>query len=93
MLRLALAYGPAGMSLRSGAAWAAGSDIAHLSDVGLLKCLKGATDWLSHIAASLLNDDARVQHAKRRLRIVDGSVIRSSGKGARTGGCTQPMIR
>jgi hypothetical protein len=80
MLRLALAYGPGGMSLRSAAAWAAGCGIAHLSDVGLLKRLKGASNWLSHIAASLLNDDVRVRHANRRLRIVDGSVIRSSGK-------------
>ncbi|BAV63097.1 transposase [Sphingobium cloacae] len=81
MLRLALAYGPGGMSLRSAAAWAAGCDIAHLSDVGLLKRLKGASDWLSHVAASLLNDNIRGRHAARRLRVVDGSVIRSSGKG------------
>ena len=81
MLRLALAYGPGGMSLRSVAAWAAGCGIALLSDVGLLKRLKGASDWLSHVAASLLNDNIRGRHAARRLRIVDGSVIRSSGKG------------
>ncbi|CQR86964.1 transposase [Paracoccus aminovorans] len=81
MLRLALAYGPGRMSLRSAAAWAAGCDIAHLSDVALLKRLKGAEDWLSYIAASLLNDDIRSRNGERRLRIVDGSVIRSSGKG------------
>lgn len=81
LLRLALAYGPAGMSLRSAAAWAAGCDIAHLSDVGLLKRLKGANEWLSFIAASLLHDDIRGRYAERRLRVVDGSVIRSSGKG------------
>ncbi len=80
MLRLALAYGPGGMSLRSAAAWAGGSNIAHLSDVGLLKRLKGASDWLGHIAASLLANSARSRFAERRLRIVDGSVIRSSGK-------------
>ncbi|WCM25875.1 transposase [Sphingomonas sp. QA11] len=81
MLRLALAYGPGGMSLRSAAAWAAGCGIADLSDVGLLKRLKGADDWLSYIAASLLGDDVRTRQAGRRLRVVDGSVIRSSGKG------------
>lgn len=80
MLRLALAYGPGGMSLRSAAAWAAGCGIAHLSDVGLLKRLKGADDWLSHVAASLLDANIRGRHAARRLRVVDGSVIRSSGK-------------
>jgi len=81
MLRLALAYGPGGMSLRSAASWAAGCDIVHLSDVGLLKRLKGANDWLSYIAASLLGDHVRSQRAGRRLRVVDGSVIRSSGRG------------
>jgi len=81
MLRLALAYGPGGMSLRSVAAWAAGYGIAHLSDVGLLKRLKGASDWLSYVAASLLDDHIRGRRAARRLRVVDGSVIRSSGKG------------
>ena len=81
MLRLALAYWPGGMSLRSSAARATGCNIAHLSGVGLLKRLKGANHWLSYIAAALLNDGCRARHAKRRLRIVDGSVIRSSGKG------------
>jgi hypothetical protein len=69
MLRLALAYGPGGMSLRSAAVWAAGCDIAHLSDVGLLKRLKGANDWLSYIAASLFNDDVRGRHAERTARL------------------------
>lgn len=81
MLRLALAYGPGGMSLLSVAVRAAGCDIAHLSDVGLLTRLKRANDWSSFIAASLLNDDVRDPDSKRRLRVVDGSVIRSSGKG------------
>ncbi|TIM62195.1 MAG: hypothetical protein E5Y60_27700 [Mesorhizobium sp.] len=33
LLRLALAYGPGGMSLRSAAAWAGMNDVASLSDV------------------------------------------------------------
>ncbi|RJG41534.1 hypothetical protein D3Y55_30795 [Mesorhizobium sp. DCY119] len=37
LLRLALAYGPGGMSLRSAAAWAGLNDIANFSDVALLK--------------------------------------------------------
>lgn len=45
------------------------------------KASQRANDWLSYIAACLLSDDVRVRHAKRPLRIVDGSVIRSSGKG------------
>ncbi len=80
LLRLALAHGPGGMSLRSAAAWAGGCDIAQLSDVGLLKRLRGASDWLSHVAASLLTSEGPVRLGERQLRIVDGSVIRSSGK-------------
>ena len=49
--------------------------------VGLLKRLRGADGWLSHIAATLLAGPRPVQRAGRRLRIVDGSVIRSPGAG------------
>jgi len=81
LLRLALAYGPGGMSLRSAATWAGASGIAELSDVGLLKRLKGADRWLSYIAATLLAGTCSDRLAGRRLRIVDGSVIRSPGTG------------
>lgn len=84
LLRLALAYGPGGMSLRSAAAWAGGHDIADLSDVGLLKRLRGASDWLGHVAATLLDRspvNMDTAASKRKLRIVDGSIIRSPGKG------------
>jgi hypothetical protein len=81
LLRLALAYGPGAMSLRSAATWAAACDIAQISDVGLLKRLKKADGWLSHIAATLLAGITPSRASGRRLRIVDGSVIRSPGKG------------
>ena len=83
LLRLALAYGPGGMSLRSAAAWAGGHDIAEISDVGLLKRLRGASDWLGHIAAVLLGAVSAEPDVsrKRKLRIVDGSIIRSPGEG------------
>jgi hypothetical protein len=81
LLRLALAYGPGAMSLRSAATWAAACDIAQISDVGLLKRLKKADGWLSHIAATLLAGITPSRASGRRLRIVDGSVIRSPGTG------------
>ncbi|NKJ38363.1 hypothetical protein FHT28_005114 [Rhizobium sp. SG570] len=53
LLRLALAYGPGGMSLRSAAAWAGPNDVAAISDVALLKRLRGSADWLGDIAGAL----------------------------------------
>ncbi|MCY1740541.1 hypothetical protein [Ensifer sp. SL37] len=81
MLRLALAYGPGGMSLRSAAAWAGLNDVAAISDVALLKRLRGSVDWLGDIAGALLRNasDAARTTAARRLRIVDGSSISQPG--------------
>ncbi|ELS5851137.1 IS4 family transposase, partial [Escherichia coli] len=45
LLRLGLAYGPGGMSLREVTAWAQLHDVATLSDVALLKRLRNAADW------------------------------------------------
>ncbi|TIP09218.1 IS4 family transposase [Mesorhizobium sp.] len=81
LLRLALAYGPGGMSLRSAAAWAGMNDVASLSDVALLKRLRGAADWLGDIAGALV-EEASVGYSltqARRLRIVDGSSISRPG--------------
>lgn len=81
LLRLALAYGPGGMSLRSAAAWAGVNDVASLSDVALLKRLRGAADWLGDIAGALLENACAKSAAPtgRRLRIVDGSSISRPG--------------
>ena len=54
LLRLALAYGPGALSLRSAAAWAGLTDIAHLSDVALRRRIRGAADWLRRTAGALL---------------------------------------
>jgi len=81
LLRLALAYGPGGMSLRSAAAWAGMNDVARLSDVALLKRLRGAADWLGSIAGALLESVCAKSCVpmERRLRIVDGSSISRPG--------------
>jgi hypothetical protein len=60
LLRLGLGYGPGGMSLREAAAWAATQGIAGLSDVALLKRLRGAADWFGVLAAQVLADRAGV---------------------------------
>ncbi len=81
LLRLALAYGPGGMSLRSAAAWAGLNDVAAISDVALLKRLCGSADWLGEIAGALLRNASNAGSATgaRRLRIADGSSISQPG--------------
>ena len=46
LLRLALAYGPGGLSLRMAAAWAGISGLADLSDTAVMKRLRRAAPWL-----------------------------------------------
>ncbi len=82
-----------GMSLRSAASGAAGCGIAHLSGVGLLKRLKGVIDWLSYGAAFLFDADIRSRNATRRLRVVDGSVIRSANTERRAAGLERALRR
>jgi Transposase DDE domain len=88
LLRLALAYGPGGLSLRAAAAWAGVNGLADLSDTAVMKRLRKAADWLGEIAGALLRRAAAAPAVAgplpgRRLRIADGSAIaRPGGKGA-----------
>src|ERR687893_1695 len=88
LLRLALAYGPGGLSLRSAATRAGVHGLADLSDTAGVKRLRKAADWLGEIAGALLRGAAAAPAVAgplpgRRLRIADGSVIpRPGGKGA-----------
>jgi hypothetical protein len=85
LLRLALAYGPGGLSLRSAAAWAGIAEGASLSDTAVMKRVRGAADWLGEIAGALLRHAAALPTtgsaplAGRRLRIADGSVVTHPG--------------
>jgi hypothetical protein len=54
LLRLALAYGPGGLSLRAAAAWAGASGLAELSDTAVMKRLRRAAPWLGEVAGALL---------------------------------------
>ena len=81
LLRLALAYGPCGMSLRGVAAWAQTVGLGELSDVAALNRLRGCADWLQEIVGGLL---ARALSGSsvmigRIIRLVDGTTISGPG--------------
>src|SRR5215213_8931069 len=84
LLRLALAYGPGGLSLRMAAAWAGVSGLADLSDTAVMNRLRKAAGWLGEIAGALLRRAAAAPPTPgplpgRRLRIADGSMLVAPG--------------
>jgi hypothetical protein len=82
LLRLALAYGGLGMSLRETCAWAAAGGIASLSDPSLLERLCKAGPWLGDIVAALIAEQTKVpaqRWAGYRLRALDGTSICEPG--------------
>ncbi|WP_454624655.1 IS4 family transposase [Bradyrhizobium cenepequi] len=82
LLRLALAYGGLGMSLRETCAWAEAGGLARLSDPSLLERLCKAAPWLGDIVAALIAEQAKVavgRWAGYRLRALDGTSICEPG--------------
>jgi hypothetical protein len=82
LLRLALAYGGLGMSLRETCAWAEAGGIVSLSDPSLLDRLCKAAPWLGDIVAALISEQASVpvrRWAGYRLRALDGTSICEPG--------------
>jgi hypothetical protein len=81
LLRLALAYGPGGMSLRSVAAWAQTIGLGELSDVAALKRLRRSGPWLQQIVGQILARQAseRKVQGGRVVRLVDGTTISERG--------------
>jgi hypothetical protein len=82
LLRLILAYGPGGRSLRVTAAEAAARGIADVSDVALLGRFRRCVDWLTALCEAVL---ARCEPSvggafERTVRLVDGSRIEGPGK-------------
>jgi len=78
LLRLALAYGGCGMSLRETCAWAEAGGIASLRDPSLLERLCKAAPWLGDIVAALIAEQAKVpagRWAGYRLRALDGTSV------------------
>lgn len=82
LLRLALAYGFCGLSLRQTAAWAEAAHIASLSDVALLKRLRNASDWLGSLLGAKLAERAAftsIPPGSFRLRLIDATTISRPG--------------
>jgi len=82
LLRLALAYGGLGMSLRETCAWAEAGGIASLSDPSLLERLCKAGPWLGDMVAALITEQTKVpagRWAGYRLRALDGTSICQPG--------------
>ena len=82
LLRLALAYGGLGMSLRETCAWAEAGGIANLSDPSLLERLCKAAPWLGDLVAALIAEQTKVsagRWAGYRLRALDGTSICEPG--------------
>jgi hypothetical protein len=82
LLRLALAYGGLGMSLRETCAWAEAGGIASLSDPSLIERLCKAAPWLGDIVAALIAEQAKAparRWAGYRLRALDGTSICEPG--------------
>ena len=82
LLRLALAYGACGMSLRETCAWAEAAGIASLSDPSLIERLAKAATWLGDVMGALIAEQARVpagRWAGHRLRALDGTSICQPG--------------
>jgi Transposase DDE domain len=81
LLRLALAYGPCGKSLRETAAWAQTIGVGELSDVAVLKRLRGCAGWLEGLVGDLLAKRlGRVGLAGGRpVRLVDSTTISERG--------------
>src|ERR1700758_67457 len=82
LLRLALAYGGLGMSLRETCAWAEVGGLAKLSDPSLLERLCKSAPWLGDIVAALIAEQAQGparRWAGYRLRALDGTAICQPG--------------
>jgi len=80
LLRLALAYGVCDFSLRQTAAWAKVKGIADISDVALLKRLRGAADWLGWLVLRWLEERGlAAAHRAMRVRIVDATTVSGPG--------------
>jgi len=82
LLRLALAYGGCGMSLRQTCAWAAQIGLAEISDPALLKRLCKSQAWLAGLAQAILTERIGLQNRNRqprRLCAVDATALCEPG--------------
>lgn len=85
LLRLVLAYCLRQGGLRSTACWASAVGLADISNMALLKRLRGCGDWLAALVGSLLATAAPAASHGRPVRLVDATVVPKAGAGARGG--------
>ncbi len=80
LLRLALAYAVCDFSMRQLAAWAKVTGIADLSDVAVLKRLRGASDWLGDLVMGWLAERGLTRHVPPlAVQVIDASVVMAPG--------------
>jgi hypothetical protein len=82
LLRLALAHGACGMSLRETCAWSEAAGLASLSDPSLIERLCKAAPWLGDLVAALIAEQAKMpvgRWAGYRLRALDVTSICEPG--------------
>jgi hypothetical protein len=82
VLRVLLMHVGCGLSLRETAVRAKAAGFAEISDVTLLNRLRQAEGWLRHLCQALLEESGvrwRGPQPRRRLRAVDGTVIKEPG--------------
>ena len=81
LLRRVLAYSICDWSLRMIGAWCAIIELGDLSDVAVLKRLRGCQTWLEKIIFSVLQRrwKQRVHRSGVRLRIMDGTAVSQPG--------------
>jgi len=82
VLRVLLMHLGCGYSLRETAVRAKAAGLAEVSDVTLLNRLRQAEGWLQHLCQALLEESGvrwRGPQPGRRLRAVDGTVIKEPG--------------
>src|SRR5258705_1409752 len=82
LVRLLLAYGPGGWSLRLTAAEAAACEIADICGVSLFERFQRCAEWLTALCEQLLRggDGSAGGGFERLVRLIDGSRIEGPGK-------------
>ena len=80
LLRLALAYSVCDFSLRQTAAWATVVGLGTLSDVSVLKRLRGAADWMGHVVMQCLRERGVAGPGSLAwVRVIDATVVSKPG--------------
>lgn len=83
LLRVILAYCLGERGLRLTCVWASASGLADISNVALLKRLRGCGDWLSLLIGGVLSGYAPAAGEGRLIRLIDATNVPQAGAAAR----------